>query len=32
MQKVKNMEDVQRNYSHDNEFGDVYVIFGVDGT
>jgi hypothetical protein len=31
MQKVKSMEDAQRTYSHDDEFGDLYVGLGVDG-
>ena len=32
MQKVKSMEDAQRNYSPDDDFGDFYVGLGVDGT
>jgi hypothetical protein len=26
------MEKVQRTYTHDDEFGDLYVGLGVDGT
>jgi hypothetical protein len=26
------MEDAQRTYNHDDEFGDLYVGLGVDGT
>ena len=32
MQKVKSMEDVHRTCSLDDEFGDLYVDLGVDGT
>jgi hypothetical protein len=32
VQKVKSMEDAQRTYSPDDEFGDLYVGLGVDGT
>jgi hypothetical protein len=32
MQKVKSMEDAQRNYNHDDDVGDMYVGLGVDGT
>ena len=32
MQKVKRMEDVHRTYSLDNEFEDLYVGLGGDGT
>jgi predicted RNase H-like nuclease (RuvC/YqgF family) len=32
VQKVKSMEDVQRTYSPDDEFRDLYVGLGVDGT
>jgi hypothetical protein len=32
MQKVKRMEDVHRTYNLDNEFKDLYVDLGDDGT
>jgi hypothetical protein len=32
VQKVKIMEDRQRTYNPDDEFGDLYVVLGVVGT
>jgi hypothetical protein len=31
-QKVKSMEDAKKNYNHDDDFGDLYVGLGADGT
>jgi hypothetical protein len=32
IQKVKSMEDAQRTYSTDDEFRELYVGLGADGT
>jgi hypothetical protein len=32
VQRVKSIEDVQRTYNHDDEFGGSYINMGIDST